>query len=85
MLALLALMDEYVTVSNANVYLRAGAGRTSRILVPSPPEHRWMAEGAESPWFPGCKVYRQKLDGSWDEALAALAWDLEEAFGGPGE
>ncbi len=29
MLALLALMDEYVTVSNTNVHLRAGTGRTS--------------------------------------------------------
>ncbi len=80
MLALLSLMDEYVTVSNTNVQLRAGAGRTSRVLVPNPPEYRWMAEGEESPWFPGCKVYRQMMDGDWDEALAALARDLKEAF-----
>ncbi len=85
MLAVLALMDEYVTVSNTNVHLRAGAGRTSRVLVPNPPEYRWMAEGTESPWFPGCKLYRQKVDGAWDEALAALARDLEEALGGPEE
>ncbi len=82
MLALLSLMDEYVTVSNTNVHLRAGTGRTSRVLVPNPPEYRWMAEGQESPWFPGCRVYRQKVDGEWDEALAALAGDLKEAFRG---
>ncbi len=83
MLALLSLMDEYVTVSNTNVHLRAGTGRTSRVLVPNPPEYRWMAEGTKSPWFPGCRVYRQKVDGGWDEALAALAHDLKEAFRGP--
>ena len=76
MLALLSLMDEYVTVSNTNVHLRAGTGRT----VPNPPEYRWMAEGTESPWFPGCGVYRQKVDGAWDEALAAPARALKEAF-----
>ncbi len=81
MLALLALMDEYVTVSNTNVHLRAGAGRTSRVLVPNPPEYRWMAEGTESPWFPGCRVYRQKVGGSWQEALDALSNDLAGALG----
>ena len=81
MIALLSRLDDYVAVSNTNVHLRAGAGRTSRILVPHPPEYRWMAEGSESPWFPGCGVYRQAADGDWDRALAALAADLAKAFG----
>lgn len=76
MLALLALLDDYVTVSNTNVHLRAMTGRTSRVLVPNPPEFRWMAEGDESPWFPGCRVYRQGSDGSWDLALRRLARDF---------
>ena len=76
MLAALSLLDEYVTVSNTNVHLRAGAGRTSRVLVPNPPEWRWMVAGDESPWFPGCPVYRQKLGGDWKGAFAALARDL---------
>ncbi|MCH8197368.1 MAG: hypothetical protein IH904_04720, partial [Proteobacteria bacterium] len=81
MLALLALLDDYVTVSNTNVHLRAGAGGTCRVLVPNPPEWRWMAAGDESPWFRGSKVYRQGTDGDWDRAYAALARDLAEAFG----
>ena len=76
MLAALSLLDEYVAVSNTNVHLRAGAGRTSRVLVPNPPEWRWMAAGDESPWFPGCPVYRQKLGGDWKGAFATLARDL---------
>ncbi len=55
------------------------------MLVPNPPEYRWMAEGTESPWFPGCKVYRQMVDGAWEAALAALARDLKAAFSGPGD
>ncbi len=81
MIALLSLLNEYVTVSNTNVHLRLGVGRTSRVLVPHPPDYRWMAEGDESPWFPGCTVYRQGTDGDWDRAFAALARDLAEAFG----
>ena len=84
MLALLSLLDEYVTVSNTNVHLRAGAGRTSRVLVPDPPEWRWMAKGAESPWFPGSAVYRQGRNGDWGAAFGALTKDLNRALNGEG-
>lgn len=80
MLALLSLLDDYVTVSNTNVHLRALTGRRSRVLVPCPPDFRWMAEGAESPWFPGCQVYRQEANRSWTEALAALRRDLRRTL-----
>jgi hypothetical protein len=75
MLALMALADVYVSVSNTNVHLRASAGRASHVLVPHPPEWRWFAEG-NSPWFPDAKVYRQGADGDWRGALAALSKDL---------
>jgi tetratricopeptide (TPR) repeat protein len=76
MLALLAVLDEYIGVSNTNMHLRAGTGRAARVLVPCPPEWRWMAEGEESPWFPGFHVYRQGPDGDWNDALARLRRDL---------
>lgn len=80
MLALLALLDDYVGVSNTNMHLRAGAGRTARVLVPCPAEWRWLHAGRSSPWFPGFTVYRQSLQGDWSGALAALARDLAAAF-----
>ena len=76
MLAVLAAIDDYIGVSNTNMHLRAGAGRTARVLVPWPAEWRWMATGDESPWFPGFRVYRQQADGGWDDALRRLAADL---------
>ena len=75
-LAGLSLLDEYVGVSNTNMHLLAGIGKTARVLVPHPADWRWMAEGDESPWFPGFKIYRQLRDHSWDDALARLAQDL---------
>jgi hypothetical protein len=79
MAGLLAVLDEYVAVSNTNVHLRAGLGHTSRVLVPFPPEWRWMAAGDESPWFPGCRVYRQAPERTWTSALSALRTDLSTA------
>jgi tetratricopeptide (TPR) repeat protein len=79
MLALLALLDDYISVSNTNVHLRAGTGHTARVLVPCPPEWRWMAAGDQSPWFPGFHVYRQGPDGDWNDALGRLTRELLDA------
>jgi tetratricopeptide (TPR) repeat protein len=71
-LALVALLDRHVGVSNTNMHLAAAAGATADVLVPFPPEWRWGIEGG-SPWFPGFRVYRQLADGDWSRAFASLA------------
>ena len=81
MLALLAIIDDYIGVSNTNMHLRAGAGRTARVLVQVPADWRWMAAGDESPWFPGFRIYRQGPDGDWSPALDRLGGDLRVKFG----
>ena len=80
MLALLALLDEYVGVSNTNMHLRAAAGRTARVFVPAPAEWRWMQSGRTSPWFHGFSIYRQSLEGNWAQAVAELKHDLEKSY-----
>ncbi|MDP1683397.1 MAG: tetratricopeptide repeat protein [Burkholderiales bacterium] len=79
MLALLDVLDEYVGVSNANMHLMAGLGKTARVLIPFPAEWRWMASGDQSPWFPGFKLYRQTVAGDWGQALTALTRDLSDS------
>lgn len=78
MMGLLFLLDEYIGVSNTNMHLRASLGKTCRVLVPHPPEWRWMSRGKTSPWFPGFSVYRQESDGNWDKALNELQEDLSD-------
>jgi hypothetical protein len=76
MAALLSTVDEYVCVSNTNTHIRAGTGRSARVLVPCPPEWRWPAGRSTSPWFPSFSVYHQRPDGDWAKALQALGLDL---------
>jgi len=76
LLAVLAEIDEYVTVSNTNVHLLAGLGRAARVLAPYPAEWRWMRREGRSPWFPDFPVYRQSQSRDWQSALAALRGDL---------
>lgn len=76
MLALLSLVHEYIGVSNTNMHLMAGLGRTARALIPYPADWRWMEDVAQSPWFPGFRVYRQDRAGGWGAALARLSRGL---------
>lgn len=76
MAALLSLVDEYVGVSNTNMHVRAGLARPARVLVPFPPEFRWMHGGATTSWFPGFRVYRQTPRLDWRAALESLGRDL---------
>ncbi len=79
MLALVGHLDDYVCVSNTNVHLRASRGLACRVLVPHPPDYRWMSRGARTPWFPGTAVYRETAEG-WAAALDELARDIAEAY-----
>jgi Flp pilus assembly protein TadD len=72
MAALLFVIDEYVAVSNTNVHLRAGVGKPARVLIPFPPEFRWMHTGDHVPWFPGFLAYRQPSSRDWRPALDRL-------------
>jgi len=76
LVALLGLMDEYVGVSNTNMHLLAGLGRSARVLVPYPAEWRWLRREGRSPWFPGFPIYRQAQSRDWSAALNTLREDL---------
>ena len=76
----MAKLLAYIAVGRINVHLRASVGRTSWILVPSPPEWRWMDVGSESPWYSGTALYRQSTSGDWAESTQRLKNDLETEF-----
>ena len=78
MLALMALLDDYIGVSNTNMHLRATAGKPARVLVTHPAEYRWMSAGT-SPWFPDFALYRQTVAEGWSPAFADLSADLASA------
>jgi hypothetical protein len=76
LLCVLASLDDYVGVSNANMHFLAGLGKTARVLVPYPGEWRWMRRPGPSPWFPGFETYRQPRDRDWTMPLEKLRADL---------
>ncbi len=80
-LALMAVLDDYIGVSNTNMHLRAATGRTARVLVTHPGEFRWQVYGDTSPWFPDFTLYRQDVNASWARAFLQLEIDLKQDYG----
>lgn len=83
-LYLLNQLDHYLCVSNTNLHLRAALRKRCDVLVPVAGDFRWphaspTAAGTQSrsPWFNEFPLYRQKMDGSWKEALAAAKQALK--------
>ncbi len=79
-LALMDLLDDYIGVSNTNMHLRIAAGRVARVLVTHPGEFRWQVDGDVSPWFPGFRLYRQSVNGSWDQGFEKLRFDIKKQY-----
>ena len=80
-LALMALLDDYIGVSNTNMHLRAATGKDARVLVTHPGEFRWQVHGETSPWFPGFRLYRQSMNSNWENAFAKLKTEIKEQYG----
>ena len=74
--AALAQMDLVITVDTALAHLAGALGRPVWLLVPRPPEWRWMLAGTTSPWYPSARLFRQHRRGDWSGALA----DVEAAL-----
>lgn len=84
MAGVLALLDDYVAVSNTNMHIRESlGGRISRIVVATA-LYTWGEAGSVSPWFPNSLAYRRDADGGWDGPLDRLARDLARAHGADG-
>ncbi len=79
--AQIAAMDLVISVDNSTVQLSGALGIATWTLLSHVPEWRWQASGAESPWHPFMRLFRQPARGAWGEVFeeAAAALDRELA------
>lgn len=78
-LALLAALDEVVTVTTAIVHACGAIGRTARVLVPEVPMWRYAHRCGEGMiWYPegSVRMYRVKPGEDWSHAINRVARDL---------
>ncbi|CAM3690408.1 tetratricopeptide repeat protein [Polynucleobacter arcticus] len=78
--ALINCLDLVITVDTSIAHLSCALGKTTYILLSSPPDWRWLLERSDSPWYSSAKLYRQKVLNDWNGVLSEIQEDIQIAF-----
>jgi hypothetical protein len=70
--ALLEQMDLVISIDTAVAHLAGAMGRPAWVLLPFVPDHRWLRDRADSPWYPTARLFRQPAFGAWEAVIAAV-------------
>lgn len=71
--AILMLTDRLISVDSSPVHLAGALGCPAWVLLPFEAEWRWLTERADTPWYPGHHLFRQKQRGDWETVLQRVA------------
>ena len=83
--ALLQSLDLVIAVDSAVAHLAGALGHPVWVLLPEPPEWRWMRERSDSPWYPTARLFRQVAAGEWAGAIDAVRAAIEPMMHGAAE
>jgi hypothetical protein len=78
--AVIANLDLVIAVDTAVAHLAGALGKPVWILLPKAADWRWLIERTDSPWYPTARLFRQKVPGAWDQAIAEAAACCQALF-----
>jgi Tfp pilus assembly protein PilF len=79
--ALIANLDLVITVDTAVAHLAGAVGKPTWVLLPTPPDWRWLLKRSDSPWYPTMQLFRQDRAGDWDGVIAGVLEALRRELG----
>lgn len=81
LVALIAALDQVITISNTTAHLAAAQGKPTWVLLSRAMGLFWYWGRRESgtAWYPAARLFRAQAEGQWDAVIAAVATALEKA------
>ncbi len=70
--AQVASLDLVITIDNSTAHMAGALGVPCWVLIPDPPEWRWMLDREDCVWWPSLRLFRQQRPGDWSTPLARL-------------
>jgi tetratricopeptide (TPR) repeat protein len=78
--ALMAGLDLIVTCDTSIAHLAGALGRPVWLALRHVAEWRWLAERADSPWYPTMRLFRCGEGDDWTALFAAIASEIGRKF-----
>jgi hypothetical protein len=75
-LAILTLLDAFVTTDSALAHLAGSAGIDAWILLSHAADWRWGTARERTPWYPSLRLFRQPRAGDWAAIVTRVGDEL---------
>ena len=79
MAALVAELDLVISVDTSIAHLAGALARPTWMLLASAADWRWQPRGADSPWYPTVRLFRQPRPGDWTAVVLRVRDELAGA------
>jgi Flp pilus assembly protein TadD len=76
--AVMRTLDLVIAPDTAGAHLAGALGVPVWIPLARKHEWRWLPDREDSPWYPTVRIFRQSLQGRWDDVFARMAAALRE-------
>jgi tetratricopeptide (TPR) repeat protein len=76
--AQIAALDLVITIDNSTAHMAGALGVPCWVILPHPPEWRWLLARKDCLWWPKLELFRQTRPGQWDLVIAELTGRLAE-------
>jgi tetratricopeptide (TPR) repeat protein/ADP-heptose:LPS heptosyltransferase len=76
--AVMKNLDLIITVDTSICHLASGLGVPTWVMLPNPPDWRWMLDRSDSPWYPTIRLFRQPTPGDWESVVQMVAKELKQ-------
>lgn len=86
MAAVLSQLDLLISVDSAAAHLAGALGVPCCLLLPAfRTDWRWLQGRDESPWYPGMRLFRQRIRGDWNQPVGEVKEYLQRIVGEGGQ
>jgi hypothetical protein len=77
--AAISQLDLVITADTSVAHLAGSLGTPVWMLTPFAPDWRWLLGREDSPWYPGMRLFRQRVAGDWPGVMHDVAAALRQS------
>ena len=76
--AIIKLLDLVITTDTSIAHLAGTLGTQTWLLLPKVSDWRWMNSKDETIWYDNLRIYRQKVQGEWNDVFSRVEKDCDQ-------